>query len=131
MGLPAAFRQNADRMKRVMIVDDSLLMRIVLTTHLKGSPIQIVAEAKDGKEALKLFEEHRPEIITMDITMPEMDGLTCMKKILASAPETKIIVVTAVSDPAVALEAMEKGAYAVIHKPVTAAQVQEIFETIT
>ncbi|HMU83980.1 MAG TPA: response regulator [Leptospiraceae bacterium] len=117
-------------MKRVLIVDDSMIMRFVLTTHLKGLPIEIVAEATNGREALELFSKHKPDIVTMDIMMPEMDGLTSMKKMIQILPETKVIVVTAVSDPAVALDAMEKGAYAVIHKPVTAAQMQEIMSTL-
>ncbi|MCE9599570.1 MAG: response regulator [Spirochaetia bacterium] len=117
-------------MKRVMLVDDSDLMRTIQQTHLRTLKLEVIAEARNGVEALDLFGIHRPDIVTMDITMPHMDGLTCMKQILAIQPTTRIIIITAINDPAVALEAMDIGAYAVIQKPFSIARLQEIFETL-
>ncbi|MBL8020538.1 MAG: response regulator [Leptospirales bacterium] len=117
-------------MKRVMLVDDSDLMRVIQQTHLRAQKFEVVAEARNGVEAIDLFRIHRPEIVTMDITMPHMDGLTCMREILAINPETRIIIITAIDDPAVALRAMESGAYAVLQKPFRASQLTEILKTL-
>src|SRR5262245_11644114 len=117
-------------MKRVMLVDDSDLMRTIQQTHLRSLKFEVVAEARNGLEALDLFRIHTPDIVTMDITMPHMDGLTCMKEMLAIRSETTVIIITAINDPAVALHAMDSGAYAVIQKPFRASQLTEIFETL-
>lgn len=103
-----------------MIVDDSIIIRKVLQRYASEYNIEIVASASNGKMALELFREHSPEYVTMDITMPEMDGLSALEEILKLAPETKVLIITALSDPGVAICALKMGAKAVLNKPFTA-----------
>ncbi|MEO0369210.1 MAG: response regulator [Pseudomonadota bacterium] len=80
---------------------------------------KLVATAANGEEALTLFMEHRPEVVTMDITMPNIDGIECIEKLVAMAPGVKILVVSALNDKATGMEALERGAMGVINKPFT------------
>lgn len=102
---------------KLLIVDDSMIMRHMITKFLNNSDIEIVGTAHDGEEALKMFEESRPELVTMDITMPKMDGLTCMEKMLGIQPETKIVVITAIMSKETRQEALDKGAVGYLTKP--------------
>lgn len=102
---------------KLLIVDDSMIMRHLITKYLKESSIEVVGTANDGEEALKMFEESAPELVTMDITMPKMDGLTCLEKMLAIKPDTKIVVITAVMNEETRREAMAKGAADFLTKP--------------
>jgi two-component system chemotaxis response regulator CheY len=79
----------------------------------------LIGTAQDGIEALALFQEHSPDLVTMDITMPKMDGVACTEKMFKMNPDCNILVVSALSDKATALKALKKGAKGFLYKPFT------------
>nr|WP_315041985.1 response regulator [uncultured Moraxella sp.] len=102
---------------RLMIVDDSNIIRNRIERSFEDSDIQIVATASNGLEALQKFDLVKPDFITMDLTMPQMDGLECIQKIIAQNTGVSILVVSALSDKATALQALQYGARGFICKP--------------
>lgn len=102
---------------RLMIVDDSNIIRNRIERSFKDSEIQIVATASNGVEALQKFQETSPDFITMDLTMPQMDGLECIQRIVAQGTGVSILVVSALADKATALQALQYGARGFICKP--------------
>lgn len=105
-------------MKKLMIVDDSNIIRNKIE-RLNVDKLNIVAKARNGLEAIELFKVHQPDIVTMDITMPGMDGLECIKKLVAMNPNVIILVVSALSDKEVGIDALSYGARGFICKPFT------------
>lgn len=103
-------------MKSVMIVDDAAFMRLNLRNILKDS-YEIVGEAKNGLEAVEMYKKLSPDIVTMDITMPVMDGLEAIRAIKAYDPDSKIIVCSAMGQQKMIIEAIEAGAKDFIVKP--------------
>jgi two-component system chemotaxis response regulator CheY len=101
----------------VLIVDDLTFIKMVLKDLVEKAGFRVVGEASDGEEALRLFEEKRPDIVLMDITMPKMDGLTALKKILEKDPEAKIIMCSALGQQRLILQAIQLGAKDFIVKP--------------
>ena len=93
-------------MKSVMIVDDAAFMRLNLRNILKDS-YEIVGEAKNGLEAVEMYKKLSPDIVTMDITMPVMDGLEAIRAIKAYDPDSKIIVCSAMGQQKMIIEAIE------------------------
>lgn len=107
---------------KLLIVDDSTIIRNRIARILIGTElnhIQIVGLAKNGKEALECYDLWKPELITMDLTMPEMDGIECIERIIKLNPATRILVISALSDKATALLALKKGAQGFLYKPFT------------
>lgn len=104
---------------KLLIVDDSNVIRRSIQRTV-GQPDTEVRTAGNGLEALKVFEEFQPEVVTMDITMPEMDGLSCVEAILGKRPQTRILVISALADKATAVEAVKRGATGFLLKPFTA-----------
>ncbi len=102
---------------RVMIVDDSKMIIKLIQGFLEAYNIEIVGTASDGKTAIDLFKETDPEIVTLDITMPELDGLTVLEEILKIKASTKVVVISALTDNATALKALKIGAKDFIPKP--------------
>lgn len=115
---------------KVLIVDDSAIMRQLIERFVGKFNLELVGTAGDGTTALEIFHQTHPDVVTMDITMPEMDGLTCMEKMLASRPETKIIVVSALTSQDVNLRALELGAVDFIHKPFKPEELEEAFQSL-
>jgi two-component system chemotaxis response regulator CheY len=107
---------------KIMIVDDSSIMRRAIGKYLSPLGLDLVASASNGQEALERFRETRPDLVTLDITMPQMDGLTCLAQLLAEAPGLKVLVISALSDPATGLKALKLGARAFLPKPFTEKQ---------
>ncbi len=105
---------------KVMVVDDSLIIQKVIQKCLENLDIEIVGTASDGKAAVELFKETVPDIVTLDITMPEMDGLAVLDEILKINDQTKVMVVTALADKATGLKAIKSGAKSFLGKPFTA-----------
>lgn len=103
--------------KKVLITDDTAFMRMSLRNILEKNGYEIAAEAEDGNQAVEKYEEVNPDLVTMDITMPNMDGITAIKKILEKDPEAKIIVVSAMGQKALVIEALNSGAKDFIVKP--------------
>jgi two-component system chemotaxis response regulator CheY len=110
---------------RMMIVDDSNVIRrrIERCQHIDG--LEVVGTAADGVEALSLFAELDPDVVTMDITMPQMDGIECVERMVSLKPGVLILVVSALADKATAVEAMEKGANGFLNKPFSDRQLND------
>ncbi|MCM3321602.1 response regulator [Cytobacillus kochii] len=92
-------------------------MRLTLTNILKKANHDIVGEAENGKQAIALYEELTPDLVTMDITMPEMSGLEAMRKIRAEYPTARIVMCSAMGQQKMVVEAIEAGAKDFIIKP--------------
>ncbi len=107
-------------MPSILVVDDSPIMRKNLKAILTKSGYTVVAEAANGLDAYYAFEQHRPDLVTMDITMPVMDGIQATKKITTAFPEARIVVISAFDQRTMLFEAMENGAKHYIIKPITA-----------
>jgi two-component system chemotaxis response regulator CheY len=111
--------------KKVMLVDDTKFMRMMLANILKPKGYEIVAEAGDGLEAIDKYKQCKPDLVTMDIVMPHMEGIEAVKNIVASDSNAKVIMVTAVGQESKVKEAIEAGAKGYIVKPFQAPQVLE------
>jgi two-component system chemotaxis response regulator CheY len=116
---------------RVLIVDDSHIVRDVIENVFIDLGFDIVGKTNNGRDAVSVVAEKRPELVTLDITMPEMDGLTALDRILGIAPETKVIVISALSSKEVALSALRKGAVSYIFKPFTRDELHEVLREVT
>lgn len=103
---------------KMMVVDDSLVMRrkIERTCHIPE--ITSIVSAGNGREALEVCARENPDIVTMDLTMPEMDGVDCVKNLIATHPHLQILVVSALSDKATAIQAIQNGARGFLCKPI-------------
>ncbi|MCY3413630.1 MAG: response regulator [Candidatus Heimdallarchaeota archaeon] len=103
--------------KRVLIVDDARFMRLVLRRILTQAGYEIVGEARDGIEAVEMYAEKRPDVMTLDIVMPRLNGIQAVKQIMEFDPQAKIIMVTALGQEAFVLDAIKSGAREFIIKP--------------
>lgn len=115
---------------KLLIADDSSMMRITIERYLKDYGVEIIGRATNGAEALKIVKEQKPELVTLDITMPEMDGIACLEEIMKVAPSTKVMIITALSDKYTGLEALKKGAREYLYKPVTPEDLKEAFDSL-
>ena len=102
---------------RVLIVDDATFMRMMLRDILSKNGFEIVGEAENGKIAVQMYEELKPDVVTMDITMPEMDGIAAVKEIKTTYPDAKVVMVSAMGQQAMVIEAIRSGAADFIVKP--------------
>jgi len=105
---------------RMMIVDDSNMIRTRISRVVQEggiSGISIVGLARNGAEALRIARAAQPEVVTMDLTMPEMDGVECIRQLLRMLPKVNILVVSALSDKATAIAALRLGARGFVAKP--------------
>jgi two-component system chemotaxis response regulator CheY len=108
-----------------MIVDDSNIMRRRIERSQTFEEIELVGTASNGLEALEMFKKMDPDVVTMDLTMPQMDGIECIENLVKIKPAVRILVISALADKATAVEAMEKGANGFLHKPFTDRQLNE------
>ncbi|WP_438448349.1 response regulator [Gorillibacterium sp. sgz5001074] len=115
-------------MKRILIVDDSSVMRKNLRLILSREGYEVVAEASNGEEARRLYRVNRPDLVTMDITMPVMNGIDAVKAIRQEDPEARIIVISAFDQRNMLFEAMENGAKHYMIKPITA---EKLLQAVT
>jgi two-component system chemotaxis response regulator CheY len=104
-------------MARVLVVDDAAFMRKMVSDALTGGGHEIVGEAANGAEAVQRFQELRPDIMTLDITMPEKDGLTALKEIIAVDPGAKVVMCSALGQESKVLESIKLGAKDFVVKP--------------
>jgi two-component system chemotaxis response regulator CheY len=107
---------------KLMIVDDSNIIRNRISriiTDPRLPKVEIVGTASTGKEAIAIFQKTKPEVITMDLTMSEMDGVECTAALITINPSVKILVVSALSDKATAIQALKNGAEGFLYKPFT------------
>jgi two-component system chemotaxis response regulator CheY len=110
---------------KLMIVDDSNIMRRRIERSQQFEELQLIGTAGNGLEALELFRKMDPDVVTMDLTMPQMDGIECISKLVELKPAVRILVISALADKATAVEAMEKGANGFLNKPFTDRQLNE------
>ena len=110
---------------KLLIVDDSLLMRKAVERSLAVKNYTLVGSAADGEEAMRIFKENLPDLVTLDITMPKMDGFACLIEMRKLKKDAKILMITSQTDKYTAEEAMEKGASGVLGKPFSSAQLLE------
>ncbi|CEI72285.1 MULTISPECIES: response regulator [Romboutsia] len=104
-------------MKRVLIVDDAAFMRMSIRNMLENNGFEIVGEAENGVMAIEKYKELQPEVVTMDITMPEMDGLEALREIKKIDPSASVVMVSALGQEARMKEAIIYGAKGFIVKP--------------
>ena len=104
-------------MYRLMIVDDSTIIRNRIQRIYNADEFMLVTTATNGIEAIEQFDLHRPNVITMDLTMPHMDGIDCIPTIMAKDPSVRILVISALSDKATGLRALKLGARGFLIKP--------------
>lgn len=101
----------------VLIVDDAMFMRTVLKKMLQDEDFEIVGEGADGDDAIKLAKEFQPNVVTLDITMPNRDGISSIEDILKVSPNSKIIMCSAMGQQGMVVDAIKKGAKDFIVKP--------------
>jgi len=121
----AAPRPENRRPFRLLIVDDSNIMRRRIERSQQFEDLEVVGAAANGVEALELFRRTDPDLVTMDLTMPQMDGIECIEELVRLKPSVRILVISALADKATAVDAMEKGANGFLHKPFTDRQLNE------
>jgi two-component system, chemotaxis family, chemotaxis protein CheY len=107
---------------KVLVVDDAAFMRVRACKVLQENGHEVV-QAENGAEAVRLYAEHRPDAVLLDITMPEMDGLTALKEIRKIDPDARVAMVTAMGQQGIVMEALHAGARDFVLKPFQADRV--------
>jgi two-component system chemotaxis response regulator CheY len=105
-------------MYRVLIADDAVFMRTVIRNNLLQAGFEVVAEAANGREAVNLYKKYKPDIVFMDITMPEMTGIEAVKEIRKGYPSARIVMCSAMGQAPMVLEALKAGAVNFLVKPI-------------
>jgi two-component system chemotaxis response regulator CheY len=116
---------GARRAVKLLIVDDSNIVRRRIERSQQFDDLEVVGTAANGIEALELARRTDPDLVTMDLTMPQMDGIECITQLVRLKPEVRILVISALADKATAVEAMERGANGFLNKPFTDRQLNE------
>ena len=112
-------------MARVLVVDDAAFMRKMVSDALAKGGHEVVGEAGNGVEAVARYQELKPDLMTLDITMPEKDGLTALAEIVAADPAARVVMCSALGQEAKVLEAIKLGAKDFVVKPFQPARVIE------
>ncbi|EIJ81390.1 cheY-like receiver domain-containing protein [Bacillus methanolicus PB1] len=117
-------------MARILIVDDAKFMRITLSNILKKANHEVVGEGENGKDAIELYRQLNPDLVTMDITMPEMSGIEAVREIKKEFPQAKVIMCSAMGQQKMVVEAIEAGAKDFIVKPFDEARVLDAINRV-
>ncbi|MGP4059929.1 response regulator [Halobacillus sp. H74] len=117
-------------MAKILIVDDAKFMRMTLTNILKNGNHEIVGEAENGQEAVEKYEALSPDLVTMDITMPEKNGIEALKEIKAQSEQAKVVMCSAMGQQKMVVEAIEKGAKDFIVKPFDESRVLDAIDRV-
>lgn len=120
---------SQDKIK-VMIVDDSVIIRQMIKKYLSEMNIEIVGTAGDGKSAIQMFKETQPDVVTLDITMPKVDGFTVLEEMVKENSSSKIMVITALTDKATGMRAIKTGAKGYLSKPFTPEKLRSSFDRL-
>ena len=110
---------------KLLICDDSNIIRRKIERELKIDRLQVIATASNGRLAVEAFRKEPADVVTMDITMPEMDGIECVEKLVGIKPDVLILIISALSDKATAIEALKRGANGFLCKPFTDRQLTD------
>ena len=122
--------KNRREIMKLMIVDDALIMRVLIRRMIEKTDFEVVCEASDGKDAIAKFIQYKPDIITMDITMPNLTGLEALKEIKKISTTVKVIMVSAMGQEALVREAVINGADSFIIKPFKEEKLIEVLEAM-
>ncbi len=114
--------------KRVLIVDDALIMRKRIKDIAEEAGWQVAGEAKDGEEAVALYKQERPDLVTLDIVMPKMDGVSALKLLIADDPTARVVMVSAVDQKEKLNECIRTGAIDFIVKPFEKSRLRSFFD---
>lgn len=117
-------------MANILIVDDSRTSRRILRNILEEAGYTVVAEAVNGEDGYNAYTEYKPDLVTMDITMPVMTGVESLKKIKADYPDAKVVMVSAAGQKHNMLEAVQSGAAEFIAKPFDVDEIKRIISTV-
>lgn len=117
-------------MKKVLIVDDAAFMRMSLKTILEKNGFEVAGEAENGQIGVKKYKELSPDVVTLDLTMPEMDGLTALKEIKKIDNKAKVIIVSAMGQEEYVRQAVMNGAISFIVKPFTSEHIVKVLASI-
>jgi two-component system chemotaxis response regulator CheY len=117
-------------MARILVVDDAAFMRRMVIDVLQDGGHEVVGEAANGNEALSQYQALRPDVTTLDITMPEKDGLTALREIIALDPAARVVMCSALAQESKVLEAVKSGAKDFIAKPFQAPRVLSAIEKV-
>ncbi len=126
----ASTSKDISRRFTMMICDDSNIIRRKIERELNIDRLEVVASAANGRIAVETFTRQPVDVVTMDITMPEMDGIECVKKLVQIKPDVLILVISALSDKATAIEALKSGANGFLCKPFSDRQLTEALEEL-
>ncbi|MBV7272268.1 response regulator [Clostridium thailandense] len=118
-------------MAKILIVDDAAFMRMMIKDILEKNGFEVVGEANNGLKAVELYKKEKPDVVTMDITMPDMDGIEAVKAIKAFDPGAKIIMCSAMGQQTMVMDAIKAGARDFIVKPFQPDRVLEAIKKIT
>lgn len=117
-------------MAKILIVDDAAFMRMMLKDILTKNGYEVAGEAPNGFKAVEMYKAEKPDIVTMDITMPEMDGIQALKEIRGFDPGAKIIMCSAMGQQAMVMESIKSGARDFIVKPFQPERVLEAIKKV-
>lgn len=117
--------------KTVLIVDDAVFMRMKLKDILEKNGYSVLGEAKNGLEAVEKYKTEKPDLVTMDITMPEMDGVEALKEIKAFDANAKVLMCSAMGQQSMVMEAIREGALDFIVKPFDADRVIKALDKVS
>ncbi len=115
---------------RILIVDDAAFMRMMIKDILTKNDYEVVGEAENGLKAIEKYKELTPDLVLMDITMPELDGIQAVKQIKAHDPAAKVIMCSAMGQQAMVIESIQAGARDFIVKPFQAERVIEAIQKV-
>ena len=115
---------------KVLVVDDAGFMRSMIRDIFGRGPFTVIGEAENGLQAVRLYQELRPDLTTMDIVMPEMDGITALREIIREDPAAKVVMCSALGQETLIAEAIEAGASEFIVKPFHPGRVLKVAQSV-
>lgn len=116
--------------RTVLVCDDAIFMRAMISDILKQAGFEVVGEAESGAEAVEKYRELRPDLVTMDIVMPDMGGIDAVRAIMAEFPDAKILMCSAMGQQTLVVEAVQAGARDFIVKPFQPSRVLEAVQRV-
>lgn len=117
-------------MATVLVVDDAMFMRVTISNMMEQWGYHVVAQAANGQEAIAKFEECEPDVVTMDVTMPIMNGIDAVKTIMERNPDAKIVMITALGQQKLIKQALAYGAKDFVTKPFDPVHLKEVIDNV-
>ncbi len=117
-------------MKKVLVVDDTVFMRMTLNNFLSNNGFEVIGEAVNGQDAIEKFKQLKPDLVTMDITMPVLTGLEALKEIIKYDPKAKVVMITAMGQEEMVKQSILLGAKSFIVKPFKEEQIVNVLNKL-